>query len=75
MRSAIKLETYMASTGILGVVVGKFRYKKKPCPIILLEVNKGLEVSFHCTILPFRLAIRLRVEGNGEFSLDAKEIT
>ena len=65
----------MAGAGILGIVVGKFRYKKKPYPIILLKVDKGSEVGFHCTILLLSLTVRLRVEGNGEFPLDAEEIT
>ena len=74
MISAIELKRCVADTGILGVVVGKLRYKKKPCPIILLKVDKGLKVGFHCTILPFGLTIRLSVEGGGESLLDAKKI-
>ena len=64
----------MAGTGILGVIVGKLRYKKKPYLIILLEIDKGLEIGFHRTILPFRLAVYLRVEGGGESLLNAKKI-
>ena len=64
----------MANASILGIIVGKLRYGKKPCPIILLEVDKGLEISFHRTILPLSLAVHLRVEGGREFSLNAKEI-
>ena len=64
----------MAGVGIFSVIVGKLRHEKKPYPIILLEVNKSPEVSFHRTILPLRLAVCLQVEGNKEFPLDAKEI-
>ena len=74
MISAIKLKKCVAGTGILGIVVSKLRYRKKPCPIILLNIDKGSEVSFHCTILSLSLVICLRVEGDGESSLDAKEI-
>ena len=64
----------MADAGIFCIVVGKLCYKKKSCPIILLEVDKSLEVSFYYIILPLSLTIRLRVEGNKEYPLDAKEI-
>ena len=71
---AIKLERYMANIDIFGVVVGKLYYRKKPCPIILLKVDKSLEVGFHHTILPLCLAVYLRIEGGGESLLDAEEI-
>ena len=74
MISAIELEKYVAGIGILGIVVRKLRYKKKPCLIILLKVDKGSEVSFHCTILSLNLAICLRVEGGGESPLDTEKI-
>ena len=59
MISAIKLEKYMVNAGILGIILGKLRYKKKLCPIILLKVDKSLEVDFYCAILPFGLTVRL----------------
>ena len=74
MISAIKLKRYEAGAGILTIVIGKLRHRKKPCPIILLKVDKSLEISFYCTILPLCLAIYLRIEGSEEFLLDAKEI-
>ena len=75
MISAIELKKCVANASIFGIVVGKFCYGKKPCPIILLKVDKGSEVGFHYTILPFSLAVCLRMEGDEEFPLDAKEIT
>ena len=39
MISAIELERCVAGAGILGIVVSELRYGKKPCPIILLEVD------------------------------------
>ena len=74
MISAIELKRCVAGAGILGIIVSELRHGKKSCPIILLEVDKGSEVGFHHTILPLRLAVRLRVEGGGESPLDAKEI-
>ena len=75
MIPAIELKKCMANASILGIVIGKLCHGKKPCPIILFKVDKDSEVSFYLTILPFGLTFRLWVEGNGEFPLDAKEIT
>ena len=71
---AIELKKCMAGAGILGIVVSKLRYGKKPCPIILFKVDKGSEVGFHRTILSLSLAVRLRVEGGGKSPLDVEEI-
>ena len=64
----------MAGADILGIIIDKLYHRKKPCPIILLNVDKNFEVSFYCTILPLSLAVRLQIEGSGEFPLDVKEI-
>ena len=74
MISAIEFEKCVANADILGIVVSKLRYGKKLCLIILLKVDKGSEVGFYHTILLLSLAVRLRVEGGGEFPLNAKEI-
>ena len=59
MISAIKLEICVAGADILGIIVSKLCYRKKGCPIILFEVDKGLEIGFYCIILPFGLMIHL----------------
>ena len=74
MISAIELERCVANAGIFGILISKFCYEKKPYLIILLKVDNGLEIDFHCTILPLSLAVRLRVEDNEESPLDAEEI-
>ena len=74
MISAIELKICVAGGGIFCVVISKLRHGKKPCLIILLKVDKGLEVGFHYTILPFGLTVRLWVESGGESPLDAEEI-
>ena len=74
MISAIELKKCVANTGILSIVLGKLCHEKKPCSIILLEVDKGLGISFYCTILSPSLVICLRVEDSGESPLNAKEI-
>ena len=71
---AIELEKYIVNIGIFGIIVGKFYYKKKPCLIILLKVNKGLKISFYHTILSFDLTIRLWIKSNKKSLFNAKEI-
>ena len=70
MISAIELKRYLADASILGIVVGKLRHGKKLYPIILLKVDKSLEVGFHCTILPLSLVVRLRMESDEESPLN-----
>ena len=62
MISAIKLKKAVTNASILGIIIGKLRYEKEPCLIILLKVDKGLEVGFYHTILYFSLTVRLWVE-------------
>ena len=64
MISAIELKRDVANASILGIIVSKLRYEKKSCPIILFKIDKGLEVGFYHTILPFSLAVCLWVEGS-----------
>ena len=75
MISVIELEKYVASIGIFGVIVGKLRHGKKPCPIILLKVDKNSKIGFYCTILPIGLTVRLWIESGRGFLFDAEEIT
>lgn len=44
------------------------------CPIVLLKVDKDLGVDLYHTVLPFGLAIGLRVKGGRESLFDAKKI-
>ena len=74
MISTIELKKCVAGAGIFGIFVSKLRHGKKPCLIILLEVDKGLKIDFHYTILPFRLTICLWVESGGKLPLNAEEI-
>ena len=64
MISTVELKKDVTGASILGIIIGKFCYGKKSCLIILLKVNKNLEISFYCTILLFSLAVYLWVEDN-----------
>ena len=70
MISTVELEKRVAGASILNIVVGKLCHGRKLCPIILLEVDKSLEVDFHHIIMPFGLPVYLGVENGGEFLLD-----
>ena len=70
----IKFEKYVADAGILGVIIGKLHHRKKPYPIILLKVDKSLEVGLHYTILSFGLIVCLWVKSSRESPFDTKEI-
>ena len=71
---AIELEKCVADASIYGIVFGKLCHKKKPCPIILFQVDKSLEVGFYHTILPFSLIVYLWMEGGRKSPLDIEEI-
>ena len=64
----------MAGADNLGIIISKLRYRKKLCPIILLKVDKSLEVSFYYAILLFGLTVCLRVEDDRKSPLDTEEI-
>ena len=60
---AVELKKRVAGASIFVIAIGKLCYGKKTCPIILLEIDKGLEVGFYYNILPLSLAIYLRMKG------------
>ena len=64
----------MVGTSIFGIVVNKLCYRKKPCPIILIKVDKSSEIGFHHAILFFGLTVCLWIEGDRKSLLDTKEI-
>ena len=70
----MKLKRFMANASILCIVISKLRYEKKLYSIILLEINKSLEVGFYYTILPLSLTIYLQIKSSKEFLLNVKEI-
>ena len=74
MISAVELEKYAVNIDIFSVIIGKLYHKKKLCPIILLKVDKSLEVGFYCIILSLSLAVYLQVKSGKKFLLDIEEI-
>ena len=64
----------MANASILGIILGKLRYKNKPCPIILFKVDKNPKIGLNFAILSLGLAVCLWVEGSRKFLLYIKKI-
>ena len=74
MVATVRLKRSVTGAGIFRIVICKFSYWKESCPVVLLEVDKGLEVSFYGAVLPLGLTVCLRVERGGELAFDAKEV-
>ena len=74
MVAAVQLKRSVTGAGIFRIVIGEFSHRKESCPVVLLEVDKGSEVSFYGAVLPLGLTICLRVEGGGKLAFDAKEV-
>ena len=73
--SIIELKKYVTNASIFGIIVNKLCYKKKLYLIILLKVNKNLEIGLYYIILSFNLAVHFWLKGNREVLLNVKKIT
>lgn len=70
----IQLKKNVAGAYILGIVIDKLGYKQKPSPIVLLKIDKNLEIRFYYTILMFYLPICLKIKSGGELPFNAKKV-
>ena len=70
----VELKRRVANASMFGIIIDNFCYRKKPCLVILFEIDKGSKINFHYTILPFGLIVHLWVEGAEESLLNVKEI-
>ena len=75
MVAAVLLERDVAGACIIYIVISKLGHWQEPCPIVLLEIDKGSKVGLYGGVLPFCLAVGLGVEGGRKLPLDPKEIT
>ena len=75
MVSAVEFKGSAAGACILGIIVSKLsRHGQESSPIILLPIDKGSKVCFHCAVLSLGLSICLWMERSGEPLLDAEKI-
>ena len=58
----VQFKGHMTDTCVFGIVVSKLGHCKEPSPVILLEVDKSLEISFYSAVLPLGLTVNLRVK-------------
>ena len=64
----------VANASIFGIIISEFCHKKKPCPVILFEIDESSKVGFYCIILPFGLTFYLKVENGKKFLLDVEKV-
>ena len=62
MVAAVQFKRCVANAGIFCIIIGKFSHREESYPVVLLEVDKGLEVGFYHAVLPLGLTVCLRVE-------------
>ena len=67
----IQLKKNITGISIFCIIIGKFNYQKEFYSVILLKVNKDLEVNFCGAVLPLGLTVCLRVKCGRELLLDA----
>lgn len=64
MIAAIQLKRFVVDADVFHIIIDKLSYRQKLDLIILFKIHKDLEISLHSTVLPFGLAIGLRVKSN-----------
>lgn len=69
----IEFKQNINSTGILRILISKLRHREEPRDIVLLVINKILEVDFHSIVFSLSLAITLEVESSKIFFLIPKK--
>ena len=74
MIAVIQLKKHIAGAYIFGVVISNFNYYWELGPIVLLEVDKDLEVSFYDTILLFGLAVNLQIKSDKKSTFYGKKV-
>lgn len=70
----IQHKIYIADIYIFYIVICKLCYWQKLGLIILLEIDKKLEIIIYYAVLPFDLAISLRIKNSKELLFDTKEV-
>lgn len=70
----IQLKKYIFNISVFGIIICKLSYWQKICLVILLAVDKSLEIDFCFAILIFSLIIRLKLESNTKLILNSKKV-
>ena len=64
MENAVQLERSVAGAGVFHIVIGEFRHRQQPSPVVLLIVDEGPEIGLHRAVPFLCLAICPMVEGS-----------
>lgn len=75
MIATIELKRRIVSTRILSIVIHEFQYRQESCPIILLSIDKNMQMNFHHAVLSLGWAICLRIKSDEKLLLNAKKVT
>ena len=75
MIATIQLKKRITNTCVFGIIISEPGYWYEPGPIILLEIDKALEVGFHSILLFFGLTVSLQIKGGKKPTLDTKKVT
>lgn len=75
MLAAVELEKYIANNHIFSIIKYEFYHGQELCLVILVLINKNLEINFDYNILPFGLSICLRIKDDKKLPLDTKNVT
>lgn len=74
MKIIVELKKKKADTYVFCIIISKFRHWQEFCAIILLVIDKNLEISFYCIILFFSLTVNIEIKGGGEFFLNVYKV-
>lgn len=69
--AVVQLKRCVADAGIFRIIIAKFSYWKKLCPVVLLKVDKSSKVSFYYFDLPLGLTVSLKMKSIRESLLNA----
>ena len=72
--SIVKPKWYITYIWIFCIVIYKFHNKQESYLVILLPVDKSLEVYFHYAVLSLNLAVYLWIKDGEKLSFDAKKV-
>jgi len=74
MLSSVKEKRCLLCCGMFSVVMTELSYRQPFSPIVLLLIDKDVEVFLNILIHSFRLSVSGRVKGGRSILLDAKEV-
>lgn len=70
----VELKNHVADTRILSIVIPKFCHAQDTYLIVLPNIDKSTQISFHCAILPLGLTSSLQMKANEKLLLNAKKL-